>query len=249
MRYYIYGNWPEMDLQNAYPPTLPLQSEIDEFHDMTSGTSGGFSEWWEEYQDLIIESRPDLNTRLIPAGMIISKILQDVIPNQIPFDELYEDSAPHGRANIYFLAGMITYMALYEENIPSNYMPSDIISPIIRTNLEAIRDFTWQELNGFNFENGDSRVFYNALIDNVEHIENKSSVKLIPNPAASKFRLQMDISETYEVSILQSDGTALITSDNLQNSDAINIENLSSGMYIVRIKAKTGTYHRKLIKE
>jgi len=161
MRYYIYGNWPEMDLQNAYPPTLPLQSEIDDFHDITIGTTGNFAKWWEDYQDLIVASRPELDTRLIPVGMIMSKILRDVIPNQIPFDELYEDSAPHGRANLYFLAGMVTYMAMYEENIPVNYMPSTLISPAIRNNIETIRNFVWEELNNFNFPNGDSRVFYN----------------------------------------------------------------------------------------
>ena len=115
----------------------------------------------KDYQDLIVASRPELDTRLIPVGMIMSKILRDVIPNQIPFDELYEDSAPHGRANLYFLAGMVTYMAMYEENIPVNYMPSTLISPAIRNNIETIRNFVWEELNNFNFPNGDSRVFYN----------------------------------------------------------------------------------------
>lgn len=169
MRYYIYGNWPEMtNLQNNYPPTVPTQSEIDNFHNTTIGTTGDFAQWWINYQDAIVASRPLLNTRLIPVGMVISKILTDtsVIPTQIPFNELYEDSDPHGRANIYFLAGMITYMALYEENIPPSYMPSNIISPLIRNNLAAIRNFAWQELYDFNFSNGDSRVFYNRPSSN-----------------------------------------------------------------------------------
>lgn len=249
MRYYIYGNWPEMDLQNAYPPTLPMQSEIDEFHDETIGTSGGFATWWTDYQDLIMASRPQLNTRLIPVGMVISKILRDVIPNQISFDELYEDSAPHGRANVYFLAGMITYMALYEENIPTSYMPSTIISPVIRNNLGTIRDFAWQELNNFNFQNGDSRVFYNDPALNVEDIETAINFKIVPNPVEHTFSIQTESAESNTVTIFNINGIVITTYSGIKNSDFINVENLAAGAYFLEIKNSNGISTKKLIKK
>lgn len=248
MRYYIYGNWPEMDLQNAYPPTLPLQSEVDEFHDLTIGTTGNFASWWLDYQDLIVTSRPQLNTKLIPVGMVISKILRDVIPNQIPFNELYEDSAPHGRATIYFLAGMITYMALYEENVPASYMPSNIISPIVRNNLETVRNFAWLELNNFNFPNGDSRVFYSESNLNVENTI-KNIFNITPNPVANTFKIQSKLQLSNNISIYNLNGTLINTFRNIKSSDNINIGHLSSGLYFIEIKNSNGTFNSKLIKK
>ena len=248
MRYYIYGNWPEMDLQNAYPPTLPLQSEIDDFHDVTIGTSGDFAVWWTDYQDLLMASRPQLNTKLIPAGMVISRILRDLIPNPIPFNELYEDADPHGRANIYFLAGMISYMAMYEENIPAAYMPATIISPVIRNNLEAIRNFAWQELNNFNFPNGDSRVFYNEPL-NAQQIETVSNFNIIPNPVENTFSIQTESAGSNDVTIFDVSGSVINTYTNIKKSDAINIEDLKSGLYFLEIKNNKGISTIKLIKK
>lgn len=150
--FYIYENWPEMDLQSAFPPTPPTQVEIDNFHQLTLNN---FNDWWIDYDALIRASRPQYAIELIPVGPIISKLLTDIIPNQIPFPELYEDSAPHGRATLYFLAAMITYMAIYNENIPSNYMPDTIVHPVIRNNLAQIRNFIWSQLEQeIIFENG-----------------------------------------------------------------------------------------------
>lgn len=162
--YYIYGNWPEMDLANAFPPTTPLQSEIDLFHNNTM--TGQFPDWWKTYQDSMLDSRPLLNTRLIPVGNIISQLLTNtsLFPTAIPFDSLYSDSAPHGRPNLYFLAGMITYMAIFEQNIPNNYDPGSSILPSIKDSLSAISNYAWRALNQFNLPNGDSRVFSNTTL-------------------------------------------------------------------------------------
>ena len=143
VKYYVYINWPEMDLQNAYPPTPPIQSEIDVFHDFTRH---GFNDWWIEYDNFLQISRPQYAIEFIPVGPIISKILTQIIPNNILFTDLYEDSAPHGKPTLYFLAGMITYLALYNENIPSNYMPDAIVHAGVRNNLNQIRNFIWAEL-------------------------------------------------------------------------------------------------------
>lgn len=249
MRYYIYGNWPEMDLQNAYPPTLPLQREIDEFHEITIGTTGGFAAWWTEYQDLILASRPQLNTRLIPVGMVISKILRDVIPNQIPFDELYEDSAPHGRANVYFLAGMITYMALFEENIPANYIPSTIVSPVIRDNLDDIRNFAWQELSSFNVPNGDSRVFYNTPVVLADEVTVGDRVKVLPNPAEDRFRIQTESLGSNEVIIFSIDGSVINRYSDIASSDFLNVEHLDPGVYLLEVKNSDGRSVIKFVKK
>ncbi|WP_299627329.1 T9SS type A sorting domain-containing protein [uncultured Tenacibaculum sp.] len=254
LRFYIYGNWPEMDLMNSYPPTLPTQNEIDEFHNITMGTSGSFDSWWTDYQDAIVASRSSYNARLIPVGRIISQILTSVIPNQIPFDELYEDSDPHGRANIYFLAGMITYVALYEKEIPASYMPSSIISPVIRNNLTQIRNFITQELNNFNFSNGDSRVFYNRPVlstDENQIVEN--NINIVPNPVTNTFQIESQNNNTFDISIYNVNGQLLRNIPNyntVTEYNFIDINALSSGIYFLRLKDQTNnsTITRKIIK-
>lgn len=151
--FYIYENWPEMDLQNAYPPTVPTTSEISNFHLQTVTT---FHAWWLDYESQMRASRPALNIQMIPVGSIISKIITQVIPNQLPFTETYEDSAPHGRASLYFLAGMITYMAIFEEQIPNTYEPDSIVHSSIRNNLSQISNYIWNQLqnNTIIFSNG-----------------------------------------------------------------------------------------------
>ncbi|SNR16385.1 T9SS type A sorting domain-containing protein [Tenacibaculum jejuense] len=254
LRFYIYGNWPEMDLMNSYPPTLPTQNEIDEFHNITMGISGNFNSWWTDYQDAIIASRPSYNARLIPVGRIISQILTSVIPNQIPFNELYEDSDPHGRANIYFLAGMITYMAMYEKEIPASYMPSSIISSAIRNNLTQIRSFIAQELNDFNFPNGNSRIFYNRPVLSTEEnqiVEN--NISIIPNPVSNVFQIESQTNNTFDISIYNVNGQVLKDIPNYNTTterNFIDINNLSNGIYFLRLKDQTNNFiiTRKIIK-
>ncbi len=153
IKFYIYENWPEMDLTNAYPPTLPTATEVNDFHQQTLGT---FHTWWSDYLTQMHLSRPTLDIQMISVGPIISKTITQIIPGQLPFSETYEDSAPHGRASLYFLAGMITYMAIYNEQIPQAYMPSTLVHSSIRNNLPQIRNLIWNELNpsALVFENG-----------------------------------------------------------------------------------------------
>lgn len=249
LRYYIYGNWPEMDNAKAFPPTLPTPNEIAQFHDITMGHTGSFNNWWLQYQDALLAIRPELNAKLIPVGRIISQIHTEIIPNQIPFDELYEDSAPHGRANTYFLAGLITYMAVYEQPIPEDFMPSSIIHPAIRNNLTTINDFIWKELNNFNFPNGQSRVFHTNLLST--HTSKLTQIKSsFSNPIEHSFVIKFDSNETHNLSIFNTRGTLVKNIPNVKNTDTINIEDLASGLYYVKINGSNSkSYFKKLIKK
>ncbi len=163
---YIYENWPDMAeyLPNDFPPSHSDFTNYDNY------TQGAFHDWWIDYQDALLLSRPDLNVRMIPVGPILGKILTQVIPNQIPYTELYEDNAPHGRASTYFLASLVTFMAIYEEPAPASFSIPSIVHPVIQTNYQTIVNFIWDELNAFNLDNGDSRVFCpnESLVVNVE---------------------------------------------------------------------------------
>ncbi len=250
MRYYIYGNWPEMDLNNSFPPTLPSQFEIDEFHDITIGNTGSFANWWTSYQDQIIASRPELDTKLIPTGMIISKILTQLLSNQIAFDELYEDSDPHGRANIYFLAGMITYMAIFEENVPITYIPGDIIDNVIINNLEEIKNYTWNELSNFNFQNGNSRVFFDNTTNSYTELNIEEEIILLPNPTTRTFKISSTFDSEFSLQIQSVDGTVYKKINSTNSTKLHDITSLPAGIYLVQIRDLNNgqLFIKKLIK-
>ena len=245
VRYYVYGNWPEMDLANTFPPTPPTQTEIDFFHNQTIGS---FTDWWINYQDLMLVSRPNLNTRLIPVGMIISKILRDIIPNQIAFTDLYEDSAPHGRESIYFLAGMITYMAVYEQNIPDTYIPNSSVHSVITNNLSTLKDFSWNELINFNLSNGDSRVFYSNILSVGNTDFNNENISLYPNPSQNHFKISK-LDGYYNISIYDIFGRIIQVNEYVNSMTSISLGNLDNGVYLIKIQSneREEVLSRKLI--
>lgn len=157
---YIYENWPDMagfiDGYDYDQGIFPTETQVDEYH---AYTIGEFHDWWVTYQDLIIERRPTFNVKLIPVGSIMAKLLTLTALNDIPVNELYEDDAPHGRPNIYFLSGLITYMSMYGVKAPADYIVPDNISSVISDNYSYIVDYIWNELIGFVHIDESSRVF------------------------------------------------------------------------------------------
>ncbi|TYA84137.1 T9SS C-terminal target domain-containing protein [Seonamhaeicola marinus] len=146
MKFYIYENWPDMApfLTNEQFPATAQQ-----FSNYNNHTMGEFHDWWLEYYDFIRSSRPDAHVKLIPVGSIISKIFENHLDTTIPSSELYVDDAPHGTATIYFLAGLTSYMGIYNTKAPSNFNVPDTIHSEVRDNYNDIVDFIWNELNQF----------------------------------------------------------------------------------------------------
>lgn len=153
---YIYENWPDMAgfLNNGIPASA---TEFENYNDYTLGE---FHNWWLNYHDTIREQRPDLNVKMIPVGPIISRLLTETELANIPFSELYEDDAPHGRPTIYFLASLVTYMAMYGVEAPSGFQVPSTVNEIVQTNYETTVDFIWNELNDFKDVDGNSLVFF-----------------------------------------------------------------------------------------
>lgn len=152
---YIYENWPDMAgfLNNGVPAS---ETEFTNYNDYTLGD---FHEWWLAYHETVKQERPNLNVNMIPVGPIISKLLTETNLSEIPFSELYEDDAPHGRPTVYFLASLVTYMAMYGEKTPTSYEVPDTVHTVARTNYDATVDFIWNELQDFTDADGNSLVF------------------------------------------------------------------------------------------
>lgn len=154
---YIYENWPDMAPYisgEGFPPTGV------EFENYNNYTTGEFHDWWLEYQDSLLNSSPEINVRMIPVGPIMAQLFRDTLLTEIPILDLYEDNAPHGRPTLYFLAALITHMAIHNEIAAFDYNVPDIVHHLVEDNYEALVTYIWNELNAFNLTDGTSRVFY-----------------------------------------------------------------------------------------
>lgn len=158
IKIYIYENWPDMAPYISGGSFPPSASDLTNYYNYLEGD---FHDWWLEYHDSLLLSHPIENVRMIPVGPILSELLTNTVLNTIPVTEIYEDDAPHGRATLYFLAGMITYMAIYEEPTPAGYAVPSIVHSTVANNYSTVVNTIWNELLAFNLTNGDSRVFFN----------------------------------------------------------------------------------------
>lgn len=161
MRIFLYENWPDMAGylgDGSFPPT---DSEFQAYNDYLSGA---FHDWWIDYHDALIASRPDQDIRMIPVGPILAELFSETLLTQIPVTTLYEDDAPHGRPTVYFLAGLVTYMALYEERAPLDYVVPSIVDSEVADNYTEVVNFMWDALQDFTTADGQSRVFSEDVV-------------------------------------------------------------------------------------
>lgn len=191
LKFYIYENWPDMGpyLNNGFPPTAAEWNSYVEY------LNGDFHAWFLTYHDSLHAAFPTSCVSMIPVGPLINNLLQQSPFDEIPITELYEDDAPHGRASAYFLAALVTYMAMYEERAPVDFLVDDIIHPIIRNNYAEAVSYLWNELLNFNYETGDSRTFCeNPLTTTLEaKTEGQPPFRIYPNPTTSQLTIQTDI--------------------------------------------------------
>lgn len=237
LKIYIYENWPDMApyLPNGFPPSAA------DFANYNSYTLGDFHNWWIEYQDSLLLSRPNVNIRMIPTGPIMAEMFIDTVLNQVPLTELYEDDAPHGRASLYFLAGLITYMAIYEQPAPLNYNVPSIVHPIIQNNYEAIVNQAWSKLQDFNDLMGNSRVFCDNLSSNTDVDLKLDNLTLYPNPTSGFFQIRGMTGE-YNIEILNADGSLFQNLNTSNPSLLIDISTLPMGLYFIKVEnVTTGT--------
>jgi len=153
---FIYENWPDM---SAFSPGEPFDPTTTEYANYNNYTLGAFHTWWLDLHDLLRNSRPNYNIRMIPVGPVIAELMSTAPYDAIDPVDLYEDNAPHGRETIYFLAGLATYMAIYEEEAPTSYTVPNTVLPIIADNYTDIADDFWNYFQAFDDAAGNNRIF------------------------------------------------------------------------------------------
>ncbi len=248
LKFYIYENWPDMGpyLNNDFPP-----SDL-EWNDYNNYLNSDFHDWFVEYHDQVAEMFPSSCIKLIPVGTLISRLLNQAPYSEIPIDELYEDDAPHGRTTIYFLASLITYMAIFEEKAPYPFEVDMLVNPIIAENYVDIVDAFWNNLIEFDFEDGSSRVFCNEpIISKLGGSVNEFELVLMkPNPVVSDLTIVNNF-KSHFIEVIDVTGQIIIEHNSLRTGTSyINTDKLDRGLYFFHGKDESNNtlYVKKFIK-
>ncbi len=241
---YIYENWPDMSSFIAgggenFPPTA------EEFEDYNEYALNGFHDWWLDYHDYVQAANTDENVRMIPVGTTLAKLFTQAPLNQIPITDLYEDDAPHGRPTTYFLAGLITYMAIYEQKAPATYTIPNTVNTLVADNFQTIIDFIWNELVNFNDGTGANRTFVNPVLSTINP-DVDTHVTLSPNPVKDTFHI-INLNETHSIACYDISGNEVPVHAN-SDTGTIDISHLSGGMYILKITLEDTVVIKKVVK-
>lgn len=233
LKLYVYENWPDMAsyLANNFPPSPSEWAQYNNY------LNGGFHDWFVEYYDSLVVAHPNHCVRMIPTGPAISSLLMQAPFNQIPIDTLYEDDAPHGRATIYFLAALVTYMAMYEQPAPLTYQVPGIIDTTIANNYPAVVNHIWNELVNFNDSLGNSMVFCTTLATNISKTkEAATSVSIYPNPTSNHIAIQRSTSEEAQITIRDNLGRMMKSIKSTNFVEHLNLSSYPPGIYYVTIQ-------------
>lgn len=233
LNFFVYENWPDMApyLANGFPPN---ESEWNAY---LQYLNGDFHDWFVEYFEAVSLNYPNTCVRMIPVGTVINNLLKQDPFNQIPITELYEDDAPHGRASIYFLASIATYMAMYEERPSPDYTVDDIIHPIIRDNYDSAVDYIWQALLIAEDVSGKSTVFCSDNVSTANHnISRETAISIFPNPTGEELNLK-NLEIGYNIELFNSGGHLVYSkSIDAATQNRINIAHIENGIYYLVVR-------------
>ncbi len=127
IRVLLYENWPDMApfLANGFPPTA------EEFAAYNAYTLGEFHAWWEDYAAGVQAARPEADIALVPVGSVLAGLFTETRLSEIPPADLYSDDAPHGTPTLYFLASVVTHMALDGAPPPADFPIPASVDPLV----------------------------------------------------------------------------------------------------------------------
>ncbi len=122
-KFYIYEGWAE--LSGFITSLPPSQNDMDRYY---SYNSSAYHDWYLEY---VTSLKKDHSVELIPVATVLAKLFTQAPLNQLSPEDLYVDDAPHGTATLYFLAAMITYSAVLEQPLPTEFAVPRSVNSIV----------------------------------------------------------------------------------------------------------------------
>ena len=139
---WIYEGWSDMDsVAGGFPPS---RRGLRRYHDYNTGAYGV---WYDDLVAELAEARPEADLRLIPVARVLSGLLQQGgLLEDLPVEALYVDGSPHGTPALYFLAGAVSYAALFNAPPPESYTPPVDLTPEIAARWPQIAGAIWQQL-------------------------------------------------------------------------------------------------------
>ena len=102
-------------------------------------------------------------------------------------------------------------------------------------------------LKSTSLNSSKSNVVFNGVMGLDESVIGE--ITIYPNPAKDKITIEnIDVSSLYTIEILNISGQVVIN-QTIQNNKSIDVSNLTSGVYVVKISNDSGVFVSKLIKE
>ncbi len=134
-RFVIYEGWADMGrFGRSFPPNAR------QFQQYQRHNAGAYHDWYRAYLAALRTERPDVQIDLIPVAQALAELLDGGVLDGLPPEVFYTDDAPHGTATLYFLAGAITYVGLFESALPLEISLPDTVHADVRLYWEAVRD-------------------------------------------------------------------------------------------------------------
>ncbi len=131
--FFVYEGWAEMaGFGNSFPPNAKA---LENYH---AYNGSEYHTWYQAYLAALQTARPEMDIRLISVAKVLSGLLTETQLSKIPVTELYSDDAPHGTATLYFLASLITYQALFDEDAPLNFEIPTTVHSLVRENYSLV---------------------------------------------------------------------------------------------------------------
>jgi serine protease len=110
----------------------------------------------------------------------------------------------------------------------------------------GIRD-TANKYNDYQYFSLDKKIVNPPIITKLITEENTIEVKIFPNPCTEK--IYFDLTDAEQISISDLTGKVFFDQKNPSDIVSVNMEELKAGIYLAKIRTKTGTYSSKFIKK
>ncbi|MGR3635997.1 MAG: calcium-binding protein [Shimia sp.] len=133
-RFVIYQGWADMSGYGSFPPSARKFRRYLRFN------AADYDSWYQDYVAQLRDARPDLRIDMIPVARVISELVDGGVLFDMTPEDLYTDDAPHGTPTLYLLAGAITYVGLFEAELPLAVDFPETIHVDVRTYWEAVRE-------------------------------------------------------------------------------------------------------------
>lgn len=130
-RFMLYEGWADMaEISESFPPTDTAFQTYQQLN------QADYHDWYVDFVAQLKTARPDLNITLIPVASTLAQQLTQAPLNTLTPSDLYLDNAPHGTANLYFLASLITYQAIF--GVPTSTPTPASLHKTIRENYASL---------------------------------------------------------------------------------------------------------------